>query len=438
MFRRILIANRGEIAARIIRSCHALGVESVAVYSDADSKLRYLNEATHAAHIGPSPATQSYLNQNILLEVALKHDCEAIHPGYGFLSENALFATRCEQQKLTFIGPKPWQIRMMGDKATAIATMQAAGLPILPGSPNILASPEQAAKVADILGYPVLLKATAGGGGKGIRLVKSHAELKQAYFEASSEAEKAFSNSGLYLEKYLPKARHIEFQILADAYGQIACLGERDCSIQQRHQKLLEEAPAPNFSPKKRAEISQKITQALQQIGYLGAGTLEFLMDTRENLYFMEMNTRIQVEHPVTEMVTGLDLIAEQIKIAAGEKLSQDILESKPGGAAIECRINALETGAISNLNLPKNTRFDTYLYQDTAITPYYDSMIGKLIVHASDRKKAVAAMQNALKDLKIDGIKTTQPLHQAILEDSNFKKGNYSTAFFEDFKWPK
>ncbi|MEI6806396.1 MAG: biotin carboxylase N-terminal domain-containing protein [Myxococcaceae bacterium] len=421
MFRRILIANRGEIAARILRSCQKLGIETVCVYSDADAELGYLKQATKSIPIGEAAAYKSYLNQDILLRTAQETDCEAIHPGYGFLSENALFATRCEQQKLTFIGPKPHQIRMMGDKATAIKTMKAAGLPVISG-----ASDE----------FPLLIKATAGGGGKGIRLVKSASEFEAAYSEAQAEAEKSFSNSELYLEKFIPNARHIEFQVLADAYGKVIHLGERECSIQKRHQKLLEESPAPNFPESLRNSMGQKIINALSKIGYLGAGTLEFLLDSNQNLYFMEMNTRIQVEHPVTEFVTGLDLIAWQIKIAAGEHLDVDY--QGPEGHAIECRINAEAPGIIRKLEIPDNIRFDTYLENNTQVTPYYDSMLGKLIAHGKSRPEALSKLKHALENFVIEGVPTTQKLHQAILEDQNFIKGQYTCAFFEDFIWPK
>ena len=436
MFRRILIANRGEIAARILRTCQELGIETVCVYSDADTHLSYLKQAAQAIRIGEAPASKSYLNQDALLKAAEETDCEAIHPGYGFLSENALFATRCEQQKLTFIGPKPHQIRQMGDKATAIKTMKAAGLPVLPGSSKLLESEHDALEMAKQLGYPVLLKATAGGGGKGMRLVHSAKELPAAYVEARTEAEKAFSNPELYLEKYIEKARHIEFQILADAYGTIIHLGERECSVQKRHQKLLEEAPAPNFPESLRNSMGQQIIQALSKIGYLGAGTLEFLLDAQSNLYFMEMNTRIQVEHPVTERVTGLDLIAWQIKIAAGEHL--DIHYQGPQGHAIECRINAEAPGTVTQLKSPKHSRFDSYLETGTLVTPYYDSMLGKLISHGKTRAEAIKNLQHALGELTIEGVPTTQKLHQAIVQDKNFIKGQYSCAFFEDFTWPK
>ncbi|MES2503787.1 MAG: biotin carboxylase N-terminal domain-containing protein [Myxococcota bacterium] len=436
MFKRVLVANRGEIAARIIKSCEDLGVQTVAIYSDADADLAYLKQATVAVNIGPAPASQSYLNQNAILKAARENDCEALHPGYGFLSENALFATRCEQQKLTFIGPKPRHLRQMGDKATAIATMREAGLPVLAGSSKILSSVEEALNVAEVLKYPVLLKATAGGGGKGMRLVNTPADMAPAYLEASAEAGKAFANPELYLEKFIVGARHIEFQILADAYGKVIHLGERDCSIQQRHQKLLEEAPAPGFSAHLRHEIGELIIQTISKIGYLGAGTLEFLMDAQNNLYFMEMNTRIQVEHPITEAVTGLDLIAWQIKIAAGQPLTA--VYTKPEGHAIECRINATAPGTVSKLQIPTGVRFDTYLTEGTVVTPYYDSMLAKLIVHAPTRAEAVARLKLALLELVIDGVPTTQGLHQAIVQDARFIEGKYSCRFFEEFAWPK
>lgn len=436
MFRRILIANRGEIAARIIRTCEQLGIQTVAVYSEADAELAYLKQATQAVCIGGAAASQSYLNQDTLLQVALDTDCEALHPGYGFLSENALFATRCEQQKLTFIGPKPQQIRIMGDKATAIQTMKVAGLPTLPGSSRILESEQDALEQAEQLGYPVLLKATAGGGGKGMRLVHRSEDLANAYLEAQTEAEKSFSNSELYLEKYIQNARHIEFQVLADAYGQVIHLGERECSIQQRHQKLIEEAPAPNFPESLRVSIGNRIIEALKKIGYLGAGTLEFLLDSQNNLYFMEMNTRIQVEHPVTELITELDLIAWQIKIASGERLN--IAYTGPKGHAIECRLNALSPGQLTRIEVPEGVRFDTYLTPETRVTPYYDSMLAKLIVQAPTRPEAVLKMQQALGELVLTGVSTTRELHQAILQDPRFTQGQYSCAFMQDFQWPR
>jgi acetyl-CoA carboxylase biotin carboxylase subunit len=439
MFRRILIANRGEIAVRIARSCEALGIEAVGIHSEVDNpplKKGGVGGFAQSICIGPAPASQSYLNQDAILKAAIETDCEAIHPGYGFLSENALFATRCEQQKLTFIGPKPYQIRLMGDKATAVKTMASVGLPVLPGSSAILQDSAHARELAKDLGYPVLLKATAGGGGKGMRLVRSAKDLPAAFQEASAEAEKAFGNAGLYLEKFIEGARHIEFQVLADAYGKVVCLGERDCSIQQRHQKLVEEAPAPGMSSELRMAMSEQISHALRKIGYLGAGTLEFLMGQDGQLYFMEMNTRIQVEHTITEEVTGLDLVAWQIKIAAGERL--DISYHGPKGHAIEARINALAPGKISRLKIPEGVRFDSYIQEGTVVTPYYDSMIAKLIVHAETREKAVKALQRALGELVIEGVSTTREMHLAISEDKRFMRGKYSCAFFEDFKWPK
>jgi acetyl-CoA carboxylase biotin carboxylase subunit len=451
MFRRILVANRGEIARRIIRAAHSLGVKAVAVYSEADAKAPYLNEADDAICIGPGPAALSYLNQDALLKAAIDADCEALHPGYGFLAENARFATRCEQQKLTFIGPKPSHIRLMGDKATARETMKNAGLPVMPGSQEVLISLDEAISLAREIGYPVLLKATAGGGGKGMRLVASETEMRSKYVEASAEAEKAFSNAGLYMEKYIVKARHIEFQILADLYGHVIHLGERECSIQRNHQKLLEEAPAYGFDEERRRDMGARACKAVASMGYQGAGTMEFLLDARGQLYFMEMNTRIQVEHPVTELITGVDLVAWQIRIASGEKLSllQDQVKFK--GHAIECRINAEDPahdfrpspGLVTRFDAPSNNvagpiRLDSHMQTDFQIPPFYDSMIGKLIAFGVDRQEAISRMQKALGDFVIEGVPTTLPLHRAILNDDQFKAGGYDCSFMQEMTWQK
>ena len=451
MFRRILVANRGEIAARVIRACRELGVQAVAVYSEADAHVSYLKEAHQAVCIGKGPARFSYLNQDMLLDVATQTDCEAVHPGYGFLSENALFATRCDQQKLTFIGPKPLQLRLMGDKAMARETMQGAGLPVMPGSKQVLSSLDEAKERAREIGFPVLLKATAGGGGKGMRLVSSLSEMESKYIEATAEAEQGFSNPGLYLEKYIVNARHIEFQVLADTYGRVICLGERECSIQRNHQKLLEEAPAFDMTVSKRMEMIQKITWSLEQIGYQGAGTLEFLQDSTGQLYFMEMNTRIQVEHPVTELVTGVDLVAWQIRIAAGEKLMLNQSDVTLKGAAIECRLNAEDPanefrpspGQITTWNAPENSpsgpvRLDSHVEAGYQIPPYYDSMLGKLIVWGEDRAIAVVRLQKALAEFQIGGVKNTLELQRAIVHDPRFVQGAYHCGFLQEMKWPK
>ncbi len=443
MFSRVLVANRGEIARRIIRAIHAVGAKAVAVYSDADKDASYLQEADEAIYIGPSAASQSYLNQDVLLKVAEEAGCEAIHPGYGFLAENALFAARCEQQKLTFIGPKSLHMRLMGDKATARRTMKAAGLPVMPGSKDVLTSLEEGLERAHEIGYPVLLKATAGGGGKGMRLVHSDEQMHEHYPAARAEAEKAFGDAGLYLEKYFENARHIEFQVLGDNFGHIIHLGERECSIQRNHQKLLEEAPACGMSPEKRQEIGNLVCDALKKIGYVGAGTIEFLMDQSGDLYFMEMNTRIQVEHPVTEMITGVDLVAWQIRIACNEHLSLMQKDIVCHGHAIECRINAEDPdhnfapspGKITGFMTPLHdfsgpVRIETHMKKGAVVSPFYDSMVAKLIVHSESRAQAVALMQQALSEFKVEGIKTTLPLQQRIVADKRFVDGYYNCAF--------
>lgn len=451
MFKRVLVANRGEIARRVIRACNELGVESVAVFSEADKDFGYLNEATQAVCIGPAAASQSYLNQDALLSAAASTECQALHPGYGFLAENAMFATRCAEQKLTFIGPRPYQIRMMGDKATARDTMKRAGLAVTVGSASTLSSQDELLELANQIGYPLLLKATAGGGGKGMRLVERAEDLLPRFKEAQGEALKAFGNDGIYLEKFIVGARHIEFQILADAYGKVIHLGERECSIQRKHQKLLEEAPASGFTLEKRKAIGAQLCTALAKIGYLGAGTVEFLMDSAGQLYFMEMNTRIQVEHPVTELVTGVDLVAWQIRIAQGEHLSLEQDDITWKGSAIECRINAEDPydafkpnpGVVTTLQVPKNSpkgpvRFDSHLVSGSRISSHYDSMVGKLIVYGSSRNEAVSKMQEALGALKVDGVKTTAPLHEAIVRNETFAKGSYDCRFLEDkLTWP-
>lgn len=442
MFRKVLIANRGEIALRIIHACHAVGAKAVAVHSTADADSPHLAEADETICIGPGASAQSYLNQDALLQAALQTDCQAIHPGYGFLAENALFARRCEQQKLTFIGPAARSIRMMGDKATARETMKAAGLPIMPGTDDILETPEDALVAAEELGYPVLLKATAGGGGKGMRRVNAPEDMERLFRDAERESGKAFGNPDLYMEKFIVGGRHIEFQVLADRYGNVVHLGERECSIQRNHQKLIEEAPASRFDPVVRAELGETIREAVRATGYVNAGTIEFLMDATGAIYFMEMNTRIQVEHPVTEMVTGVDLVAWQLRIASGQKLtlSQDDIEMK--GHAIECRINAEDPahdfrpapGTVTKFKAPTvdgaELRFDSHVVEGYKIPAFYDSMVGKLIVHAADRPGAVAAMSQALAALDIQGVPTTTKLHQAIMASDGFRAGEYDCNY--------
>lgn len=451
MFKKILVANRGEIARRIIKACHDLNIAAVAVYSDADANAGYLKEADEKICIGPGPALASYLSQDALLKAAEQSDCEALHPGYGFLAENALFATRCEQQKLTFIGPKAEHIRLMGDKAKARTTMQKAGLPVMPGSFSILTDVASATKMAAKIGYPVLLKATAGGGGKGMRLVSDAAEMSDKFNEASRESQKAFGNGGLYLEKFISPARHIEFQILADLYGKVIYFPERECSIQRNHQKLLEESPAFGFKAVDRKAMGEKIVEALSMLGYQGAGTIEFLLDNHGKLYFMEMNTRIQVEHPVTEMVTGIDLVKWQIAVAAGSHLTLAQNDIILQGHSIECRINAEDPennfrpdpGHISKChfvdkNLTNKVRVDTHIENDYEIPPYYDSMLAKIIVHGKDRKLAVKQMQKVLDETIIDGVKTTLPLQKQILANKQFKQGAYNCDFLNEVLWRK
>lgn len=441
MFRKVLVANRGEIALRIIRACHAVGAKAVAVYSEADADSPHLREADETICIGGGPPSSSYLHQEALLEAALITDCQAIHPGFGFLSENARFAIRCEQQKLTFIGPSSSSMRRMGDKATARRTMLAAGLPVLPGSKDILANVEEARVRAIEVGYPVLLKATSGGGGRGMRRVDSPEGLQQAWDEATREAAGAFGDDGLYLEKFIVGGRHIEFQVLADRYGNVVHLGERECSVQRNHQKLLEEAPASNFDPSVREALGEKIRHAVREIGYVNAGTIEFLMDANGDLYFMEMNTRIQVEHPVTEMITGVDLVAWQLRIAAGQHLTlqQDEIEFR--GHAIEVRLNAEDPaqnfrpspGTIETFvppTLSEHIRLDTHVEPGYRIPPFYDSMIGKLIVWGEDRAQAIQRMKDALAQFQVGPIATTIPLHQRILNEAAFVEGTYDCNF--------
>ena len=444
MFRNVLIANRGEIALRIVRACHAVGARAVAVYSEADADSPHLQEADQTICLGPGPSAQSYLNQSALLEAALVTECQAIHPGFGFLSENAAFATRCEQQKLTFIGPSARCIRQMGDKATARETMKAAGLPVMPGSDDVLPSADAALRMAEEVGYPVLLKATAGGGGRGMRRVDSPDQLVDLWNEASREAERAFGNGDLYMEKYIVGGRHIEFQVLADRYGNVIHLGERECSVQRNHQKLIEEAPASRFDPQVRHELGERIRHAVRAIGYVNAGTIEFLMDASGQLYFMEMNTRIQVEHPVTELITGVDLVAWQLRIAAGERLTLQQDDVRLTGHAIECRINAEDPaagfrpapGTIETFRPPLDlpgVRLDSHVREGYRIPTYYDSMVGKLIVHGPDRATALQRMRDALDAFAIGPLPTTIPLHRRIMDHPQFANGEYTCAFLPE-----
>jgi acetyl-CoA carboxylase biotin carboxylase subunit len=440
MFQKVLIANRGEIALRIVCACKDLGIRTVAVYSEADRHSLHVRFADEAICIGPAKSARSYLDIPSVISAAEITNADAIHPGYGFLSENPEFADVCEASGLKFIGPSPAVIRTMGMKDRARQVMQAAGVPILPGSVGTLSSVEEAHELVREIGFPIMLKAAAGGGGRGMRVVRESAELAGSYAQANAEAAAAFSNGDLYMEKLVEVPRHIEFQILADEHGEVEVLGERECSIQRRHQKLLEEAPSPAVTPELRARISASLKQAMCAAGYTNAGTAEFLMDADGSLYFMEVNARIQVEHPVTEFVTGIDLVKSQILIAAGRHLG-DII-SRPvtfSGHAIECRINAEhpETfapspGRITGLNLPGGigVRVDTGAYTDGVIPPYYDSLVAKLITHGRDRGEAIARMNRALDMFVVEGIYTSIPLHQRILMHEDFIAGELDTSF--------
>jgi acetyl-CoA carboxylase biotin carboxylase subunit len=443
LFQRVLIANRGEIAARVIRACRELGLTTVAVHSEADAKAPWLTGATKTVCLGPGASARSYLDADAILQAAEQTEAGAIHPGYGFLSENAVFAARCAQHGIVFVGPGPQAIRRMGDKIGAKRTMAAASVPIIPGSLESLTSAAHAAELAYEVGYPILLKATAGGGGKGMRRCDDAKALSRAFAEASIEADKAFGNAELYLEKYVNDGRHIEFQVLADAYGAVVHLGERECSIQRSHQKLVEESPSPALTQGERADWGARAAKAAASFGYVSAGTLEFLRAGDGSLYFMEMNTRLQVEHPVTEMVTGIDLVKAQLAIAAGEPLAvrQDTVVFR--GHAIEFRINAEDPdrgfrpdpGLVTTVVAPKVERLGAAVRWDAGIAPgwrvppHYDSLIGKVIVHAATRADALEAAREALGSLRISGIKTTIPLHLRLLDDVAFARGDYDVA---------
>lgn len=441
-FSKILIANRGEIALRILRTCEEMGISTVAVHSTIDRHALHVQLADEAVCIGEPPSSKSYLNIPNIIAAALTRNATAIHPGYGFLAENARFAEICADHQISFIGPSPDAIRAMGDKSTAKETMQRAGVPTVPGSDGLLMSDREAEAIAQKIGYPIMIKATAGGGGRGMRFVQDETELTKLFFAAQGEAEAAFGNPGVYLEKFVSRPRHIEFQILADSYGNVIHLGERDCSIQRRHQKLLEEAPSPSLTPELRQKMGTAAVMAAKSINYVGAGTVEFLLDSSGEFYFMEMNTRIQVEHPVTEMITGLDLIAEQIRIAQGEKLQLTQEQVVLKGHAIECRINAEDPdrnfrpqpGRISGYLPPggPGVRMDSHVYTDYEIPPYYDSLIGKLIVWAPNRDAAIRRMKRALRECAITGVPTTINFHQRILETPAFLEGEVYTNFVE------
>lgn len=441
-FEKVLIANRGEIAVRVIAACKDLGIRTVAVYSEADRYSLHVRFADEALCIGPARSTLSYLNIPSVISAAEITNADAIHPGYGFLSENADFAEVCRASEIKFIGPTPEVIRMMGLKQLAREKMQEHGVPILPGSPGVLKTVEEALETAGRIGYPVMLKASAGGGGRGMRVVRSAEDLPSLFAQAQQEAENAFSNGDLYCEKFIERPRHIEFQILADEHGHVEVLGERECSIQRRHQKLIEEAPSPAMTPERREKVFRALREAFTAIGYTNAGTVEFLMDETGELYFIEVNARIQVEHPVTEMITGIDLVKAQLRIAQGERL-EDILGGPVTlrGHAIECRINAEHPvtfvpspGRIQALCLPGSIgiRVDTAVYAGGVIPPYYDSLVAKLIAHGANREEAIRRMQRALEMFVVDGIHTSIPLHQAILADPEFQSGAIDTHFIQ------
>ncbi|NJL41168.1 MAG: acetyl-CoA carboxylase biotin carboxylase subunit [Leptolyngbyaceae cyanobacterium SM1_4_3] len=441
-FSKILIANRGEIALRILRTCEEMGIATVAVHSTIDRNALHVQLADEAVCIGEPPSSKSYLNIPNIIAAALTRNATAIHPGYGFLAENARFAEICADHQIAFIGPSPEAMRAMGDKSTAKETMQRIGVPTVPGSDGLLTDEQEAMAIAQQIGYPVIIKATAGGGGRGMRLVRSEGELVKSFLAAQGEADAAFGNPGVYLEKFIECPRHIEFQILADSYGNVIHLGERDCSIQRRHQKLLEEAPSAALTAELREKMGSAAVRVAQAISYTGAGTIEFLLNQSGQFYFMEMNTRIQVEHPVTEMITGLDLIAEQIRVAQGEKLRLTQEQVSFRGHAIECRINAEDPdhnfrphpGRISGYLPPggPGVRIDSHVYTDYEIPPYYDSLIGKLIVWGPDRPAAIQRMKRALRECAITGLPTTIGFHQKILETAEFNQGKIYTNFVE------
>ncbi|MCS7017858.1 MAG: acetyl-CoA carboxylase biotin carboxylase subunit [Cytophagales bacterium] len=442
MFKKILIANRGEIALRVIRTCREMGIKTVAVYSTADRESLHVKFADEAVCIGPPPSKESYLNIPRIIAAAEITNADAIHPGYGFLSENAEFSAICAETNIKFIGPTPEMIQAMGDKATAKATMKAAGVPVIPGSDGVVESLTQAKRLAAEFGYPVIIKATAGGGGKGMRVIHNEAAFDKAWHDAKMEAAAAFGNDGLYLEKFVEEPRHIEIQVVGDQTGRVCHLSERDCSIQRRHQKLVEETPSPFITQELRDRMGQAAIRGAEYIKYEGAGTIEFLVDKHGNFYFMEMNTRIQVEHPITEEVTDFDLIKEQIKVAMGERISGR--NYYPQLHAMECRINAEDPardfrpspGKITNLHIPggRGVRVDTHVYAGYVIPPNYDSMIAKLIVSGQTRDEVIVRMKRALQEFVIEGVKTTIPFHIKLMDDPQFRAGNFTTKFLENF----
>ncbi|AHE99422.1 acetyl-CoA carboxylase biotin carboxylase subunit [Thioalkalivibrio paradoxus] len=441
MLEKILIANRGEIALRVLRACREMGIATVAAHSEADRDLKHVRLADETVCIGPAPSSESYLNIPAIISAAEVTDAGAIHPGYGFLSENADFAERVESSGFAFIGPRAETIRLMGDKVSAKNAMLAAGVPCVPGSEGALGEdPEEHIRMARAIGYPVIVKASGGGGGRGMRVVHTEGALLNSIALTRNEARQAFGNDTLYMEKYLEHPRHVEFQVLADSHGNAVCLGERDCSMQRRHQKVIEEAPAPGITPEMRDSMSQRLIRACQEIGYRGAGTFEFLFENGE-FYFIEMNTRLQVEHPVTEEITGVDLVREQIRVAAGEALSIDQSDIRIHGHAIECRINAEDPerflpspGTVTQYHAPggPGIRVDTHLYNGYTVPPHYDSMVAKLIAYGPTRDIAIARMRGALSEIVIDGIRTNIPLHLDLMNDANFRKGGTNIHYLE------
>ena len=448
MYKKILIANRGEIALRVIRACRELRLKSVAVYSTADEYSLHVKFADEAVCIGPSPSIESYLNIPRIIAAGEITNADAVHPGYGFLAENAEFSKICEENGFAFIGPSAKIINSMGDKAQAKKTMGAAGIPIIPGNKGVLKDAAEAKTMANEMGYPVMLKATAGGGGRGMRLVREESEVEHEFATASNEALNAFNNGDMYIEKFVENPRHIEIQILADAYGNAVSLGERECSIQRRHQKLLEESPSPAVDEDLRKRMGEAAVAGAKAVNYVGVGTVEFLLDKNKNFYFMEMNTRIQVEHPITEMVTGADLIKLQICTHAGDNFPDYLYNLKLRGHSIECRINAENPDMnftpspmpITSFQMPggKGVRVDSHAYAGYQIPSHYDSLIGKLIVHSPDRASAISRMERALEETIIEGPKTTIPFHQAIMKDETFRGGEFDTSFLEIFEYNK
>ncbi|MFC7060588.1 acetyl-CoA carboxylase biotin carboxylase subunit [Halobacillus seohaensis] len=446
MIKKVLIANRGEIAVRIIRACKEMGIETVAVYSEADKEALHVQIADEAYCVGPTLSKDSYLNYTNIMSLATLTQTDAIHPGYGFLSENAEFAEMCEECNIIFIGPSSYAIQKMGTKDVARETMREAGVPVVPGSSGIIQDAEEGKRIANEIGYPVIIKATAGGGGKGIRVARSEEELVKGINVTQQEAETAFGNPGVYIEKYIEDFRHVEIQVLADNHGNAVHLGERDCTIQRRLQKLIEETPSPAVSPEIRKQMGDAAVKAALAVDYSGAGTVEFIFDKNEEMfYFMEMNTRIQVEHPVTEMVTGIDLVKEQLNVANNEKLSFSQHDVKFEGWAIECRINAEDpyknfmpsAGKIDMYLAPGGlgVRVDSAAYPGYSIPPYYDSMVAKLITYGSDRNEAIQKMKRALDEFVVEGVKTTIPFHQRVMEHEVFVNGDFNTKFLENYK---